>query len=138
MAKFLGIEIKRANSTGILKRNSESGLTNPQQWLIDALAGIFGGVNDSGQQVTATTAMQIAAVKDCVAKTADGVSNMTPTTAALDGDIIAYRAAFWADPEGSEWLEDRLRDDVSRWTPEGVKDVFIDRKSTRLNSSHRL
>ena len=77
MAKFLGIEIKRANSTGILKRNSESGLTNPHQWLIDALAGIFGGVNDSGQQVTPTTAMQIAAVKDCVAKIADGVSNMT-------------------------------------------------------------
>lgn len=77
MAKFLGIQITRAKSTGIQKRNSESGLTNPQQWLIDALAGIFGGVNDSGQQVTATTAMQIAAVKDCVAKIADGVSNMT-------------------------------------------------------------
>ena len=50
---------------------------------------------------------------------------MTPTTAVLDGDIIAYRAAFWADSEGSDWLEDRLRDDVSRWTPKGVKDVFI-------------
>jgi 5'-3' exonuclease len=40
-----------------------------------------------------------------------------PTTCVLDGDILAYRAAFWADAEGSEWLENRLIDDVKRWTP---------------------
>lgn len=37
--------------------------------------------------------------------------------AILDGDIIAYRAAFWADAEGADCLEDRLQDDLMRWTP---------------------
>lgn len=40
-----------------------------------------------------------------------------PNTAILDGDIIAYRAAFWADTEGSEWLQHRLDDDIYRWNP---------------------
>jgi HK97 family phage portal protein len=73
MAKFLGVEIKRVNK----QTEQRSSLSNPSQWLIDALSGMFGGQNDSGQQVTATTALQIAAVKDCVAKIADGISNMT-------------------------------------------------------------
>ena len=37
--------------------------------------------------------------------------------AILDGDIIAYRAAFWADTEGPDALEDRLKEDLVRWTP---------------------
>lgn len=77
MAKLLGIEFKRVSNKQIQKRSQESSLSNPAQWLIDALSGIFGGANDSGQAVTTTTALQIAAVKDCVAKIADGVSNMT-------------------------------------------------------------
>lgn len=39
--------------------------------------------------------------------------------AILDGDIIAYRAAFWADAEGADYLEDRLSEDLVRWTPPG-------------------
>jgi hypothetical protein len=42
---------------------------------------------------------------------------LKPNIAILDGDIIAYRAAFWADQEGSEWLESRLEDDIKRWNP---------------------
>ena len=45
--------------------------------------------------------------------------------AILDGDIIAYRAAFWADQEGAEWLDRRLIDDVKRWTPPGITDITI-------------
>jgi len=43
--------------------------------------------------------------------------DLLPDVAILDGDIIAYRAAFWADMEGQEWLEERLMDDIARWNP---------------------
>ena len=46
-------------------------------------------------------------------------------TAILDGDILAYRAAFWADTEGGDWLESRIHDDVKRWTPPGINKVVI-------------
>lgn len=50
---------------------------------------------------------------------------MVPTIAVIDGDILAYRAAFWADSEGPEWLEDRIRDDLIRWTPPGVDKIYV-------------
>ena len=48
-----------------------------------------------------------------------------PTTAILDGDIIAYRAAFWADGEGVDELPDRIETDIKNWTPKGVDRVVI-------------
>ncbi len=48
-----------------------------------------------------------------------------PKLAILDGDIIAYKAACWADTEGIDSLEDRLSSDVSNWTPEGVDQIMI-------------
>ena len=48
-----------------------------------------------------------------------------PTFAALDGDILVYRAAYWADVEGIDELEDRLRYDIEQWTPEGVDNTII-------------
>tara|TARA_R100000231_G_scaffold128797_2_gene99973 strand:- start:6779 stop:7522 length:744 start_codon:yes stop_codon:yes gene_type:complete len=48
-----------------------------------------------------------------------------PNLAALDGDILAYRAAHWADVEGIDELEDRLNHDIKEWTPEGVSNVII-------------
>lgn len=45
--------------------------------------------------------------------------------AILDGDILAYRAAFWADSEGSDWLESRIVDDLKRWTPPLCTDVYV-------------
>lgn len=50
---------------------------------------------------------------------------MRTTTAVLDGDIIAYRAAFWADQEGGEWLEDRIKDDLKRWTPPCCDQIVV-------------
>ncbi len=46
-------------------------------------------------------------------------------TAVIDGDILAYRAAFWADQEGGEWLEGRIIDDLKRWTPPGIKNIVV-------------
>jgi DNA polymerase-1 len=46
-----------------------------------------------------------------------------PKIAILDGDIIAYRAAFWSDAEGIDELEGRLKHDVKQWTPEGCSAV---------------
>lgn len=47
-----------------------------------------------------------------------------PKIAILDGDIIAYRAAFWSDVEGVDELEGRLRHDIREWTPEGCTPVI--------------
>lgn len=46
-------------------------------------------------------------------------------TAIIDGDILAYRAAFWADSEGEEWLEGRIVEDLKRWTPPGVDNIVV-------------
>lgn len=48
-----------------------------------------------------------------------------PTTAILDGDILAYKAAFWADTEGVDYLRERLTEDVRLWTPDGVDGVVL-------------
>ena len=39
-----------------------------------------------------------------------------PKLAVLDGDILAYRAAWWADKEGVDLLEGRLHKDVAEWS----------------------
>ena len=48
-----------------------------------------------------------------------------PKLAILDGDIIAYRAAFWADVEGIEELKPRLKQDVKNWMPEECSDTLV-------------
>lgn len=40
-----------------------------------------------------------------------------PTVAVLDGDILAYRIAFWAESEGVEDIETRVEHDVKAWVP---------------------
>lgn len=45
--------------------------------------------------------------------------------AIIDGDILAYRAAFWADSEGIEWLQDRIINDLTRWTPPGADNITV-------------
>lgn len=50
--------------------------------------------------------------------------DLIPDTAILDGDIIAYRASFWADTEGSEWLRSRIDDDIKRWNPRPNKPII--------------
>jgi DNA polymerase-1 len=48
-----------------------------------------------------------------------------PTTAILDGDIIAYRAAFWADGEGIDELPYRIATDLEAWVPKGITKVIV-------------
>lgn len=48
-----------------------------------------------------------------------------PDVAVLDGDIIAYRAAFWAETEGIDELENRIIYDIKQWTPVGVSKVYV-------------
>lgn len=61
-----------------------------------------------------------------------------PTKAILDGDILVYRAAFWADSEGIEELPTRLAQDVKNWTPEGVKKVYVAMSCPRSKNFRRM
>ena len=57
-----------------------------------------------------------------------------PKLAILDGDILAYRAAFWADVEGIEELPSRLTQDVENWMPEGCDETLIALSCKRKNN----
>jgi DNA polymerase-1 len=63
---------------------------------------------------------------------------MKPTEAILDGDIIAYRAAFWADSEGIEDLPGRIAQDIKNWTPEGVDTLYIAMSCPRSHNYRRM
>ena len=60
-----------------------------------------------------------------------------PKIAILDGDILAYRASFWAEAEGIEYLEGRLMDDVDLWTPHGMDKVIIALSCSRVDNFRR-
>lgn len=60
-----------------------------------------------------------------------------PDTAILDGDILCYRAAFWADQEGIDELPVRIDHDIKAWTPMGVKKVFIAMSCPRAKNYRR-
>tara|TARA_R100000152_G_C6778385_1_gene209017 strand:+ start:2165 stop:2947 length:783 start_codon:yes stop_codon:yes gene_type:complete len=57
-----------------------------------------------------------------------------PNLAIIDGDIIAYRAAFWADVEGIEELESRLQQDIDNWTPSDCSEVLVALSCKRKNN----
>jgi len=61
-----------------------------------------------------------------------------PRRAILDGDIIAYRAAFWADAEGIEHLPERIAKDIQNWTPEGCTEVCIALSCPREKNYRRM
>jgi 5'-3' exonuclease len=48
-----------------------------------------------------------------------------PSLAAIDGDILAYRAAAYADQMGVDELEGRLDADLEAWTPDCCDRVII-------------
>ncbi len=60
-----------------------------------------------------------------------------PTTAILDGDIIAYRVAFWAESEGIEEIPYRLLTDFKQWTPDGVDKTIIAMSCPRSKNYRR-
>ena len=60
-----------------------------------------------------------------------------PKRAILDGDIIMYRASYWADTEGVEYLDERLEKDIKDWTPEGVDEVIVALSTPRAKNWRR-
>lgn len=63
---------------------------------------------------------------------------MKPNEAILDGDIIAYRAAFWADSEGIDELPTRIAQDIKNWTPDGVDTVYLAMSCPRTHNFRRM
>jgi hypothetical protein len=61
-----------------------------------------------------------------------------PNEAILDGDILAYRAAFWADQEGIDALQERIDQDIRNWTPPGMDKVYIAMSCPREKNYRRL
>jgi len=61
-----------------------------------------------------------------------------PTEVILDGDIIAYRAAFWADAEGIDELPSRIEQDVKNWTPPNTDKVYIAMSCPRSHNFRRM
>jgi 5'-3' exonuclease len=57
--------------------------------------------------------------------------------AILDGDIIAYRAAFWADVEGVDELPYRIKKDIELWTPKGSTNVIVAMSCPRSDNFRR-
>ena len=60
-----------------------------------------------------------------------------PTLAILDGDIIAYKAAFWAESMGPEDLDARLQHDVAEWLPAGCTSSIIALSCRRKDNFRR-
>lgn len=60
-----------------------------------------------------------------------------PTTCVLDGDIIVYTAACWAERNGTWGLKDRLLADVDEWTPQGMTDRYVAISDSRDNNFRR-
>ena len=60
-----------------------------------------------------------------------------PKVAILDGDILAYRAAFFVETEGIEYLEERLNFDIASWTPPGVEKIYIALSCSRSDNYRR-
>ena len=48
-----------------------------------------------------------------------------PKTAILDGDIIAYRIAYWAETEGIDEVPHRIVTDFEQWTPADVDNIIV-------------
>ena len=61
-----------------------------------------------------------------------------PQRVILDGDILAYRAAFWADVEGIDELPYRIKKDIKDWTPKGVTEVIIAMSCPRTHNFRRM
>jgi len=60
-----------------------------------------------------------------------------PTKAYLDGDILIYKAAFWADSENPDLIPDKVERDIKRWLPEGVDKYIITLSCSRKENFRR-
>jgi len=60
-----------------------------------------------------------------------------PTTAILDGDIIAYKLACKVDVYGDEYLLQNIREYVASWTPYECEDVVLAFSCSREDNYRR-
>lgn len=60
-----------------------------------------------------------------------------PKRAYLDGDIIVYRTAFWAEAYDPMYIPDKLQEYIWDWTPEEVDDIVIALSCTRADNFRR-
>ena len=60
-----------------------------------------------------------------------------PTKAILDGDIIIYRAAFWADAEDPDLIPDKVAGDIQEWLPPFVEDYKVALSCSRSDNFRR-
>ena len=48
-----------------------------------------------------------------------------PTTAMIDGDVVAYQAAFWVETENGTGIEKKLASLMRKWTPAGINSITV-------------
>lgn len=60
-----------------------------------------------------------------------------PTSVVLDGDLLVFRAAYWADKEGIDELEGRLQNDIKMWTPPGCTTICVALSCSSRNNFRR-
>mgnify|MGYP003639409301 CR=1 FL=1 len=60
-----------------------------------------------------------------------------PTTAIIDADIIAYKAACYVDIEGYDEMEGRIKDDLKRWTPKETDSIVLTFSCKRKDNFRR-
>ena len=60
-----------------------------------------------------------------------------PTKAYLDGDILIYKAAFWADAQNPDLIPDKVKRDIKKWLPKGITDFVITLSCSRKDNFRR-
>ena len=59
-------------------------------------------------------------------------------TAILDGDIIAYQTAFWAESNNPSEYPKKLRELIKKWTPKGVDTIRVALSCSREDNFRRI
>jgi len=60
-----------------------------------------------------------------------------PKKAYLDGDILVYKAAFWADSENPDKIPDKVARDIKYWLPKDIDDFVITLSCPRHHNFRR-
>jgi len=60
-----------------------------------------------------------------------------PTKATLDGDILVYHTAFWAEANNPDLFPNKLKSLIKNWTPEGVDSINIALSCSRSDNFRR-
>lgn len=60
-----------------------------------------------------------------------------PNVAYIDGDIIVYKAAFWAEANDPLGLEHKIEKTISKWTPTGIDKTIVALSCKRTENFRR-